>query len=81
MRGPLTDEQCDDVKKSVIEMFEECGIDSYPIDPYLIAERLCYVLRRYSDLSFEKQVEAANCATDRTVLRSKTDAERSERTP
>ena len=64
MRGPLTDEQCDDVKKSVIEMFEECGIDSYPIDPYLIAERLCYVLRRYSDLSFEKQVEAFDISDD-----------------
>ncbi len=29
----------------------------------------------------QKTILSANCATDRTVLRSKTDVERSERTP
>ena len=33
------------------------------------------------DLKNENEFLNANCATDRTVLRSKTDAERSERTP
>jgi hypothetical protein len=37
----------------------------------------CLLSRHY----LSKATGSANCATDRTVLRSKTDAERSERTP
>ncbi len=39
-------------------MFEECGVDTYPIDPFFIARKLRYVLRPYSSLPFEDYVAA-----------------------
>ena len=64
MRGPLTGEQCDDVKKYVVDMFEECGITTYPIDPFEIARKLFYVLRPYSELSFSECLEAYEQSND-----------------
>ena len=57
------------------------------VNPYYY---LRYVLERMSTIPlfardgssiFDELMPCANCAADRTVLRSKTDAERSERTP
>ncbi len=53
MRGVLTSEQCESVIVQVIDMFEECGINSLPIDPFFIAETLHYILVPYSALSPE----------------------------
>ena len=53
MRGVLTSEQCESVIVQVIEMFEDCGVDSLPIDPFFIAETLHYILVPYSALSPE----------------------------
>ena len=39
-------------------MFDECGVHSYPIDPFEIARTLCYIVRPYSGLSAAEQ-EAA----------------------
>ncbi len=39
-------------------MFEESGVDTYPIDPFFIARKLHYVLRPYSSLPFEDYVVA-----------------------
>ena len=39
-------------------MFEECEIDSYPIDCFTIAEKLYYKLRPYSSLSPKEYEEA-----------------------
>ena len=58
MRGELTPDQCDAVKESVIDMFEECEIHSWPIDPFEIASKLHYVLRPYSTLTPTQLAEA-----------------------
>lgn len=64
MRGELTHEQCDEVKKRVVEMFEECEIDSYPIDPFDIAAKLHYILVPYSSLSAEGVMKAMDMSDD-----------------
>lgn len=53
MRGELTSEQCESVIMQVIDMFEECGIHTLPIDPFAIAAKLHYILVPYSALSLE----------------------------
>ena len=58
VRGPLTSEQCDDVKQSVVDMLEECEIHTLPIDCFEIARKLHYVLRPYSSLSWEGMEKA-----------------------
>lgn len=64
MRGELTHEQCDEVKKRVVEMFEECEIHSYPIDPFDIASKLHYILVPYSSLSAEGLMKAIAVSDD-----------------
>ena len=50
MRGLLSTRRYEAIKREVIFMFEECGVDRYPIDPFFIAGKLQYVLRPYSCL-------------------------------
>ncbi len=64
MRGPLTNEQCDEVKRYVVEMFEECGITTYPIDPFEIARKLNYVLIPYSELNSYELSKAKEISDD-----------------
>ena len=45
-------------------MFEECEIDTYPIDCFAIAEKLYYVLRPYSTLTPQKYLEALQIDSD-----------------
>lgn len=58
MRGILTDERCDAIKKEVLFMFEECEVTTYPIDCFAIAEKLFYVLRPYTSLPPEEYSKA-----------------------
>ena len=58
MRGSLSWKRYEEIKVLVAEMYEECGVHNYPIDPFFIADQLCYVLRPYSELSPEKLEEA-----------------------
>ena len=45
-------------------MFEECGITTYPINPFEIAAKLKYVLRRYSELDPDELYEAYDISND-----------------
>lgn len=49
-RSILSDSRCDEIKKEVLFLYEECEIHTYPIDCFAIAEKLYYVLRPYSSL-------------------------------
>ena len=64
MRGLVSAERCDEIKQEVIFMFEECGVDSYPIDPFFIARKLHYILRPYSSLSLDDYWEACSESPD-----------------
>ena len=64
MRGPLSSKECDDVKISVVEMFEDCEVDSIPICPFTIAKKQYIVCRPYSELSAEKQMWAFSISSD-----------------
>lgn len=58
LRGLLTAARCDTIKEEIIFMFEECEIHTWPIDCFLIAKRLYYVLRPYSSLPPRQRLEA-----------------------
>lgn len=58
LRGLLTPGRCDEIKKEVLFMFEECEINTYPIDCFTIADRLYYQLRPYSSLPMVKRLRA-----------------------
>ena len=45
-------------------MFEECEVDSYPIDPFFIARKLHYVLRPYSSLPLDDYLRATFVSPD-----------------
>lgn len=64
MRGILTEERYNEIKQEVVYMFEECQIDTYPIDCFEIARRLYYVLRPYSSLAPATYMEAVSISTD-----------------
>ena len=64
MRGFLTQRRCEEIKAQVVEMFDECGVNTYPIDPFYIAEQLCYILRPYSQLEFSELLEAWDISQD-----------------
>lgn len=57
-RSKFSDARYDEIKKEVLFMFEETGTDTYPIDCFEIARRLCYVLRPYSRLGYTAYLEA-----------------------
>lgn len=58
MRGLLSGKRCEEIKALVVEMFEECEVSTYPIDPFFIAEKLCCILRPYSQLNPSELEEA-----------------------
>ena len=64
MRGFLSQRRCEEIKALVVEMFEECEVHSCPIDPFYIAEQLCYIVRPYSQLSFADQMDAMEISED-----------------
>lgn len=64
MRSLLSADRCDEIKKEILFMYEECEIDTYPIDCFAIAQKLYYVLRPYSTLSPEQYTEAWEIDSD-----------------
>lgn len=54
----LIGKKCEEIKREVVFMYEETGIDTCPIDCFELARRLHYVLRPYSSLSTEGRAEA-----------------------
>ena len=64
MRGPLNSKECDDVKVSVVEMFEDCEVDSIPICPFAIAAKMYVDCRPYSQLSDEDLIWASSISSD-----------------
>ena len=58
MRSVLTVDRLDEIKKEVLFMFEECEINTYPIDCFAIAAKLYYVLRPYSSLTPDEYMKA-----------------------
>lgn len=58
MRGLLTNERYEELKKLVVEMFEEAEVRCLPIDCFCIAQKLHYVLRPYSKLDLEEFLDA-----------------------
>lgn len=64
LRGLLTPGRCNEIKKEVLFMFEECEINTYPIDCFTIADRLYYQLRPYSSLPMVKRLRALAFDTD-----------------
>ena len=63
-RGKFSDERYDEIKQEVIDMFEECEIDTYPIDCFEIARKLHYVLHPYSTLDAAGYLEAITISPD-----------------
>ena len=57
-RGKFSDDRYEEIKQEVLFMFEETGTDTYPIDPFEIARRLKYVVRKYSELDCVAYLEA-----------------------
>lgn len=57
-RSILSDSRCDEIKKEVLFLYEECEVHTYPIDCFAIAQKLYYVLRPYSSLDPEHYFEA-----------------------
>lgn len=51
MRSLLSPNRCDEIKKEIVFMFEECQIHSFPINCFEIAKQLNYILKPYSSLS------------------------------
>lgn len=63
-RSILSDERCDEIKKEVLFLYEECDIHTYPIDCFAIAQKLYYVLRPYSSLSPDEYIKALGIDPD-----------------
>ena len=57
-RCKFSDARYEEIKKEVLFMFEESGIDTYPIDPFVIAKRLNYRIIPYSTLTAEDYLAA-----------------------
>ena len=64
MRGLLSNERYEELKKLVVEMFEETGVNCLPIDCFYIAEKLHYVLRPYSKLSVDEFLDAFDISVE-----------------
>lgn len=58
MRGLLTDERCDEIKREIVYMFEECEVNTIPINCFEICRKLYYVLKPYSSLSPDEYFQA-----------------------
>ena len=64
MRGLLSNERYEELKKLVVEMFEEAEVNSLPIDCFYIAKKLHYVLRPYSTLNVDEFLDAFDESVD-----------------
>ena len=64
MRGQLSWKRCEEIKILIVEMFEECEVHRYPLDPFYIAERLCYIVRPYSELCLADRLDALDISDD-----------------
>lgn len=64
MRGLLSNERYEELKKLVVEMFEEAEVNSLPIDCFYIAKKLKYVLRPYSQLDLEAYLDAMDISVE-----------------
>lgn len=64
MRGLLSNERYEELKKLVVEMFEEAEVNSLPIDCFYIAEKLHYILRPYSTLGVDDFLDAFDESVD-----------------
>lgn len=60
----LSNNRYDQIKKEVVDMYEECGLMEYPINCFHIAERLHYHLVPYSSLSGKQLIAAMQISTD-----------------
>lgn len=60
----LSDSRYEAIKQDVVDMFEECGLDTYPIDCFEIARRLHYRLVPYSKLKGKKLIAARQISLD-----------------
>lgn len=60
----LSNRRCEEIKGEVSFMFQECGINTIPIDCFKIAEKLYYKLVPYSRLSESKKNKALQVSED-----------------
>ena len=63
-RGKFSDERYEEIKQEVLFMYEETDTDTYPINPFEIARRLKYVVRKYSELDFTDYLEAISISEE-----------------
>ena len=49
--GKLDNERYEEIKQEVLSMFEETETDTFPIDCFEIARKLCYLVIPYSELN------------------------------
>ena len=64
MRGILSSERYEELKQLVVEMYEDAGVSSLPIDCFEIARRLGYVLRPYSQLNVDEFLDAFDISVE-----------------
>jgi len=60
----LSPKRYDEIENAVVDMFEECGSYTVPIDCFAIATALGYIIRPYSSLDFDDQWEALDRSED-----------------
>jgi len=64
LHGHLTHERYEEIKREITFMYEEAEVHCYPIDCFLIANRLHYIVRPYSSLSEEGRQQAIETDPD-----------------
>lgn len=64
MAALITDSRYEELKRSVVEMFEECAYDTYPINGFEIAARLQYRLVPYSKMLLPDREKALSISND-----------------
>lgn len=64
MRSIISSDRLEEIKHEVIYMFYETGTHSLPINGFEIAQKLYYVLRPYSSLSWNDYVAASGFDPD-----------------
>lgn len=60
----LTPKRYKEIESAVVEMFEECGLHTVPIDCFAIADKLYYRLKPYSSLPLDEQWDALEKSED-----------------
>lgn len=56
----LSNDRYEEIKQLILEMYEDSGVDAFPMDPFIIARRLKYVIRAYSTLAFDEYLWATS---------------------